>query len=111
MRSLGRFLFWDYPRASWQYDVMVGLILCFIFLMPREIFRDQQPKPPGIVMLHGGVWIDSQKLANVPASQLVPRATAIIDERYKTHTTITSVEPIYDEAGQEIKGYMAFVKP
>ncbi|HUA85723.1 MAG TPA: hypothetical protein VMB85_17810 [Bryobacteraceae bacterium] len=109
MRSIGRFLFWDYPRASWQYDVMVALILCFIFATPREIFRDQ-PKAPGIVMLHGGVWIEPQKLANVPDSQLVARATAIVNERYKTHVVITSVEPVYDESEQEIKGYMAFLK-
>jgi hypothetical protein len=32
MRSLVRFLFWDYPRASWQYDVMVALILAFFFI-------------------------------------------------------------------------------
>jgi hypothetical protein len=110
MRALGRFLFWDFPRASWQYDVMVALILCFIFLTPREIFRDQ-PKAPGIVMLHGGVWIETQKLANVPDADLVPRATAIVNERYKTHVVITSVEPIYDETEQEVKGYMAFLKP
>ena len=38
MRStLGRFIFWEFPRASWQYDVMVGLILAFILfrLEPR----------------------------------------------------------------------------
>ena len=34
-----RFILWDYPRASWQYDVMVALILAFIFLTPREVFR------------------------------------------------------------------------
>jgi hypothetical protein len=110
MRAIGRFLFWDYKRASWQYDVMVAVILCFIFLMPRDIFRDQ-PKAPGIVMLHGGVWIEPQKLANVPDAALVSRATALIDERYKTHVVISSVEPIYDETEQEVKGYMAFVKP
>jgi hypothetical protein len=109
MRSIGRFLFWDYPRASWQYDVMVAVILCFIFATPREIFRDQA-KAPGIVMLHGGVWIEPQKLANVPQSQLVARATAIVNERYKTRVAITRVEPIYDESEQEIKGYMAFLK-
>jgi hypothetical protein len=110
MRSIGRLLFWDYPRASWQYDVMVALILCFIFLTPRDIFRDQ-PKAPSIVMLHGGVWIEPQKLANVPDAQLVSRATQMINERYKTHIVITSVEPIYDDTEQEVKGYMAFVKP
>ena len=27
---LKRFILWDYPRASWQYDVMVGVILAFL---------------------------------------------------------------------------------
>ena len=33
--GIKRFLFWDYPRAGWQYDVMVGLILAFIFITPH----------------------------------------------------------------------------
>ena len=45
-----RFLLWDYPRACWQYDVMVALILAFVFLTPRELFRDQ-PRANNIVML------------------------------------------------------------
>ena len=48
--GIKRFLFWDYPRAGWQYDVMVGLILAFIFITPREWFRDQ-PRANSIVML------------------------------------------------------------
>ncbi len=110
MRAIGRFLFWDHPRGSWQYDVMVALILVFIFLTPRDIFRDQ-PKPPAISMLRGGFWIDSQLLAGVPENQLLPKATELVNRRYKTHSAVTAVEPIYDEAEQEIKGYMAFTRP
>jgi hypothetical protein len=110
MRVIGRFLFWDYPRASWQYDVMVGLILAFIFLMPRDIFRDQ-PKAPSITMTRGGFWIDSQLLAGVPENELLPKATDLVNHRYKTHAALTTVEPIYDDAEQEIKGYMAFTRP
>ncbi len=50
MGNLSRFVLWDFPRASWQYDVIVALILAFIFLTPREIFRDQ-PKAANVVML------------------------------------------------------------
>jgi len=35
------FLLWHYERGSWQYDVMVALILAFIFLMPSRYFHDQ----------------------------------------------------------------------
>ena len=108
MRGLGRFLFWDYARGSWQYDVMVGLILAFIFLTPRDIFNDQ-PKAANIVILRGGFWIDPQLLAGVPDNELVSKATALINQRYKNRPVINVIEPIPDDAGQ-IKGYMAFTK-
>ena len=34
MSGFSRFLLWDYPRASWQYDIIVAIILAFIFLTP-----------------------------------------------------------------------------
>ncbi|MGH9533240.1 MAG: hypothetical protein ACRD2E_00105 [Terriglobales bacterium] len=42
--KISSFLWWSYPRASLEYDVMVGLILAFIFLVPRGFFHDQ-PRP------------------------------------------------------------------
>ena len=110
MGSLGRFIFWDYARASWQYDVMVAVILAFIFLTPRAFFRDQ-PKAASVVMLRGGFWIEPQLLSGVPERELLSRAGTLVNTRYQTHPTITSVEPIYDEAEQEIKGYMVSTKP
>ena len=110
MSALGRFLFWDYPRASWQYDVMVAVILGFIFLTPHDVFHDQ-PKAVNVVMLRGGFWIEPQLLAGVPENQLLSKAGILVNARYKTHPTISSVEPIYDEAEQEIEGYMAFTNP
>jgi hypothetical protein len=110
MRAIGRFIFWDFPRASWQYDVMVALILVFIFATPRDIFRDQ-PKAPQITMTRAGFFIDSQLLAGVPQNELLPRATDLVNRRYKTHAAVTAVEPIYDDAEQEVKGYMAFTRP
>ena len=29
---------WSYERASWQWDVLCLLILCFIFLTPKSWF-------------------------------------------------------------------------
>jgi len=109
MGGLGRFIFWDFQRASWQYDVMVALILAFIFATPRAFFRDQ-PKAASVVMLRGGFWIEPQLLNGVPDNDLLSKAGALVNERYKTHSTISSVEPIYDEAEQEVKGYMVSTK-
>lgn len=35
---------WSYERASWQWDVLCILIMCFIFLTPKEWFN--KPKAP-----------------------------------------------------------------
>ncbi len=35
------YFFWTYNRGSIHYDVMVTLILLFIFLTPRSLFRDK----------------------------------------------------------------------
>lgn len=51
MRTFGQtlkgYFWWTHPRGSVPYDVMVSLILAFIFLAPHWInFRDKpQPKP------------------------------------------------------------------
>jgi hypothetical protein len=108
MNILKRALLWEYPRASWQYDVIVGLIVVFIFVTPYYVsFRDQ-PKAASVAMVHGGYWIEPQQLSGVPENLLAERATAVINAKYKAHTAIASVEPIYDDTEQELKGYLAY---
>ena len=36
--AIRKVLFWTYERGSWQYDVLCGVILCFIFLTPATVF-------------------------------------------------------------------------
>ncbi len=110
MKSVGRFLFWDFPRASWQYDVMVALILAFIFLTPRAIFRDQA-KPANIVMLPAqqGYLLDPSLLEGVPAEAQAGEATQLVRKRYKTRATVNRVEPVYAE--DELTGYVALTQP
>ena len=46
-QTIRGYIWWMYPRGSVHYDVMVTLILAFIFLAPLWInFRDKpQPRP------------------------------------------------------------------
>ncbi len=93
---------------------MVALILAFIFVTPREVFRDQ-PKPTSVIMLPpeqgaGLFWIAPQLLSGVPSPELVPKASDLVNARYKTRKTVTRVEPILDTE-QDITGYLAYTRP
>jgi hypothetical protein len=112
--GIKRFLFWDFPRAGWQYDVMVGLILAFIFLTPREWFRDQ-PRANSIVMLpseHGDTvfWMDAEQLSNTAENGRAAKAGALLQARTGKKYHVVRLEPIVDSE-QEIKGFMAFTTP
>jgi hypothetical protein len=109
MGAIKRFILWDFPRGSWQYDVMVGLILAFIFITPKTIFRDQ-PKPASIAILRNGYLLDPQVLSGVPESELLKKASAAVNAKFKTHVTIVNVDPIINDE-QELEGYMAYTKP
>jgi hypothetical protein len=45
MGLLKRYVLWTYERGSFHYDVMVTLILAFIFLTPRFIDFKDRPAP------------------------------------------------------------------
>lgn len=115
---LKRFILWDYPRASWQYDVMVGIILAFIFLTPRDWFRDQPriPHASSIAMLpseNGSsvFYVDSEMLAGIPENQRVAKLSQVLQTRMSNRQLlVTRVEPILDSEG-ELQGYMAFARP
>jgi hypothetical protein len=114
MGNLSRFLFWDFKRASWQYDVIVVLILAFIFVTPNNIFRDQ-PKAANVVMLPaeqgtGLFWIAPQLLTGVPAIERTSKAADLVRAQYKRRATVTRVEPLMDSE-DDITGYMAYTQP
>jgi len=112
-RSLGRFILWDYPRAGWQYDVMVALILAFVFLTPRGWFRDQ-PRPTSIVRIEGHegadmMWLAPEILQGIPDSEKSVRAAALIERQLGRNVEIVRLDTILD-AEKEPTGYMAVVK-
>jgi hypothetical protein len=43
LKTLKSYLFWTYERGSFHYDVMVTLILLFIFVSPRFINYHDRP--------------------------------------------------------------------
>jgi hypothetical protein len=113
--GLKRFVLWDYRRGSWQYDVMVGLILAFIFLTPRDFFRDQ-PKPKSVTMLPGEhgtsvFWIEADLLNGRNEAERIEQAAAIVRRQTSgKNRALVRLETIYD-AENEVRGYMAFTRP
>ena len=47
-QTLKSYVLWTHPRGGIHYDVMVTIILAFIFLTPRNVFKDS----PGSRPLH-----------------------------------------------------------
>jgi hypothetical protein len=48
-----KIVFWNYPRTSWQWDVLCVLILIFIFLTPKTWFANtayQRSHPRTVVI-------------------------------------------------------------
>lgn len=112
-----RFLLWNYPRAGWQYDVIVGLILAFIFLTPRELFRDQ-PRASNVVRLPSEqglnmFWIEPELLSSLPESERGSKVASLLKGRYRNNEPVVRIEPIVieDRQEREVKGYIAFTKP
>lgn len=114
---LKRLLMWDFPRASWQYDVMVGLILAFIFLTPRERFYDQPriPHASSITMLpteNGSTpfYVDPQLLDGIAEVQRVGKLSEILQRRMSNRRLrVIRVEPILNSEG-ELQGYLALAR-
>jgi hypothetical protein len=109
-----RLIFWDFPRTTWQYDIVVALILAFIFLTPREIFRDQ-PRAVSVVQIpsttHESVfWIDASLLRNTAPDQRGARAVELVQKRTGKHLQLLRLETVADPDA-EVKGFMAFLKP
>ncbi|MBI3696427.1 MAG: hypothetical protein HY238_16510 [Acidobacteria bacterium] len=109
-------IFWRHTRGSWQYDVMVALILVFIFATPRSWFRDQPriPNPQKIVMLPSETgrsvfWIDPDLVGETAPDQLEAKIRSLLQKRTGSAMTILKVEPARDEEGN-LKGYLVRAK-
>jgi len=111
---LKRVIFWDFPRASWQYDVIVVAVLAFIFLTPREVFRDQ-PKAQSIVLLPNeapGVevfYLEPKLLVDLSEADRFAQASKLLEKRDGKRLQLYRLTPIND-AEQKTTGFMAYTK-
>ena len=117
------YFWWTYERGSFHYDIMVTLILLFLFLGPR--FIDFKDKPVETVALHASEVLvreagtsggSSRFLYQVRADDMKGAATdserraAILRvvEPISGEVSLERYEPVYDAQGKII-AYDAWV--
>src|SRR4051812_5583172 len=97
IEMLKRLILWDFARGSWQYDVIVLLILGFLFLTPRSWFRDQ-PRIPYVSVIsipNGEFMVDPGFCADTTEAERKLKLTPEIRRRAgNPHLTVTRVEPV-----------------
>ena len=107
-RTIRGYILWSYERGSLHYDIMVTLILLFVFVAPHFInFKDKpverNPHLTGVVVIpseKGGLIYQIQASAvNTAPGQDVRRQLEQIIEPISGAVSITNVETVKDAAG------------
>jgi hypothetical protein len=107
-RTIRDYIFWSYERGTIQYDVMVTLILLFVFLSPKLInFKDKpvehNPHRTGVAVVpdgNGGLiyQIEAVAVAGKDDDAIHDQLLEII-EPISGEVSITKIEPVYDGSG------------
>jgi hypothetical protein len=108
-----RWIFWEFSRGSWQYDVIVALLLAFIFLTPREVFRDQ-PRASNVAMVPSTdgayvFYLDHDALDHVAEDRRAGEANRLIAAKYKERWEVVRLETLYDSEN-DVRGFLAYAK-
>jgi hypothetical protein len=107
-RTIRGYILWSYERGSLHYDIMVTLILLFIFVSPHFInFKDKpverNPHLTGVVVIpgdKGGFIYEIQASAvNPSATGDIRRQLERIIEPISGAVSITKVETVKDAKG------------
>ena len=101
-----RAVFWSYDRGSWQYDVIVVVILAFIFLTPSGWFHDRPRLQltdlrhvQGIVEVsHSqGTWVyqlDARLVDSLQPLSPLDATRQLLQQRVNPPFVIKSIKPI-----------------
>jgi hypothetical protein len=119
-RTIRDYIFWSYERGTIQYDVMVTLILLFVFLSPRLInFKDKpvehNPHRTGVAVVPDGQGGLIYQIEATAVGQAVGNDDSVIRgellqiiEPISGEVSITKVEAVRDGSGR-ILSYKVWV--
>jgi len=117
-RTIRGYIFWSYERGSLHYDIMVTLILLFVFLSPRFInYKDKPveriPHLTGVVVVPGE---KGELIYQIQASAVtgdgdgdVRRQLEKIIEPISGAVSIKNVETVKDASGH-LQSYKVWVE-
>jgi len=111
-RTIRSYILWSHERGTIHYDVMVTLILLFVFFSPRLInFKDKpvehNPHRTGVVVMpdgQGGLiyQVEGSAVAGKDETAVRDQLLQII-EPISGGVTITKVEPVRDRSGRVLR--------
>lgn len=116
--ALRSYLLWSHERGSVQYDVMVTLILLFVFFSPKLInFKDKPvdhtPHPTGLMVRpdgQGGLIYEINGSAVAGEDEDARKGELLgIIEPISGEVTITKVETVRDQSGH-VAQYQVWVE-
>ncbi len=116
-RLLRPLLLWTYPRGSWQYDVLAVAILMFIFLTPRELFRDQA-RPPSVQQIEvlsedpavEVFLVEPFVIDETPPAEVDEKLRTLLRQRTGRDLSILYTRPSTDDEG-EVRAYLVYARP
>jgi len=117
-RTIRSYILWQHERGTLHYDIMVTLILIFIFFSPRVINFNDKPgplnrHPTGVVVSSDGA---GSLVYQIEASAVAPGDDAAlrgqlmrIIEPISGEVSIVKYEPVSDGKGR-LQEYRVWVK-
>ena len=115
-----RTVFWAFERGTWQYDLMVLVILAFIFLTPRNLFNDRptleltdlRHQQGFVEMGHGKQgWrylVDARLVESFAVTKPEDAIQIILSRQLHQPFTVVSIDPITDK-NKVVLGYTVLV--
>jgi hypothetical protein len=117
-RTIRGYVLWSYERGSLHYDIMVTLILLFVFVSPHFInYKDKPveriPHLTGVVVVPGDkgelIYQIQASAVNPSGGGDVSRQLEQIIEPISGAVSITNVETVKDASGH-LQSYKVWVK-
>jgi len=116
-RTIRGYILWSYERGSLHYDIMVTLILLFVFVSPHLInYKDKPvehvPHLTGVVVVPGAkgelIYQIQASAVNTEAGDVRGQLERII-EPISGAVSITNVETVSDARGK-LQSYKVWVE-